>query len=634
MALMVPDSVPSKASVGEKRLYKILQYELPDDCYVWYEPRVKGIYPDFIILGPTLGLLILEVKGWSAHQIVSANHQFFEIKNGAERPERQQSPLRQGKGYLDAILDKLKQYSILTQPDGDYQGKLTFPVGVGVVMTNMTTATARDENIYSLLEQPQVAYQDELMKWDGIGERELMRRLESMFTTRFKFLALTDDQISTIKGILYPEKAIKEIPATTKSVPVEVKPTPGSSVIVTLDIEQERLAADIREGHRLFYGVAGSGKTLILLSRAKCLASRAARVLVLCFNITLAAYLRSLIHHDNQNPIYKERIEVAYFNAWARTILGRLPNPRLVTGNYDEVLGERLLEAIAKLTLEQKWDAILVDEAHTFSPSWFRCCVSALKDPENGDLIIVSDGSQSLYKRSIFTWKSVGIKAQGRTKKLSKNYRNTQEILSAAWSVVQPVQVEEKEEEEVTFPVIEPSVALRNGKHPVLHLTASHLQEIEAVVTQIQKLHASGYEPKDIAVLYRYKTQADAYLLERLRQQLDGLGLGCYWVTPGQDSHRSQDSYSNYREGVRLITALSSLGLEFKAVLILWVQQFGDRHSREPEAAALARRQLYVAMTRAQEQLYLFGSGYAPILDELRQSQHFEVMDCKTLLVS
>jgi superfamily I DNA/RNA helicase len=96
----------------------------------------------------------------------------------------------------------------------------------------------------------------------------------------------------------------------------------------------------------------------------------------------------------------------------------------------------------------------------------------------------------------------------------------------------------------------------------------------------------------------------------------------------------NKGSYSNYREGVRLVTALSSLGLEFKAVLIPWVQQFGDRYSTEPETAALARRQLYVAMTRAQEQLYLFGSGNATILDELTQSQYFEVMDCKTILAS
>lgn len=95
------------------------------------------------------------------------------------------------------------------------------------------------------------------------------------------------------------------------------------------------------------------------------------------------------------------------------------------------------------------------------------------------------------------------------------------------------------------------------------------------------------------------------------------------------ENKESKNSYNNYRKGVRLLTALSSLGLEFKVVLILWVQQFGDRHSQEPEAYALTRRQMYVAMTRAQEQLHIFGSGDVPILDELQQSQHFEVIDCE-----
>jgi len=631
---MVPDSMPSKASAGEKRLYRILKDELPDDCYVWYEPRVSGLHPDFIVLGPTLGLLVLEVKGWSANQIISANHQVFEIKYEAERPERQQSPLRQGKGYLDALLNKLKQYPILTHLDGDYQGKLAFPVGVGAVMTNITAAQARDENIYPLLEQPQVAYRDELMEWDGLGEREMMRRLESMFTTRFRFLALTNDQISTIRGILHPEKAVKEIPATSKSVPARVKLAPDSSVIVTLDIEQERLAADIREGHRLFYGVAGSGKTLILLSRAKYLANRllTTRVLVLCFNITLAAYLRSLIHDESQNPIYKERIEVVHFNGWARKILGKLPNPKFVTGDYDEVLGEQLLEAIINLRLEQKWDAILVDEAHTFSPSWFKCCVAALKDPENGDLMIVSDGSQSLYERCKFTWKSVGIKAQGRrTKKLFQNYRNTHEILSAAWSILKPIAAELGEDkDDATFPVVEPNAALRNGSRPLLYVATSREQEVQSAVQQIKKLHQSGYEPRDIAIVYRHKGKNDQ-LFDGLIQRLNDCSVGAYWVTEA-DEYKLQ--YSTKVPGVRIITALSSLGLEFKVILILWVQQFANCHATNQELAARERRQLYVAMTRAQEQLYLFGSGNVPILDELRQNQHFEVMECKTILAS
>lgn len=166
---------------------------------------------------------------------------------------------------------------------------------------------------------------------------------------------------------------------------------------------------------------------------------------------------------------------------------------------------------------------------------------------------------------------------------------------------------------------------MRPGQRPILHLCDSRPLIVDAVIAQVSQLVSTGYDPKDIAILYRYKSQMDAPLFDRLIQQLDHLSFGCYWVTRTTDS---RGNYSTQAEGVRLITALSSLGLEFKAVLIPWVQQFGDRYSQEPEPAALARRQLYVAMTRAQEQLHLFGSGDAPILHELRQSQHFEVMDC------
>ena len=174
----------------------------------------------------------------------------------------------------------------------------------------------------------------------------------------------------------------------------------------------------------------------------------------------------------------------------------------------------------------------------------------------------------------------------------------------------------------MTFPVIEPRSALRNGSRPVLHLTKSRAQEIEAVVAQIQQLHARGYKPEDIAVLYRYQADADAHLLTQLRHQLDELGLGCYWVT---QNTQSKVSYNNRQKGVRLITALSALGLEFKAVLIPWLQQFDYHHLNGLEAAAIARRQLYVAMTRAQDLLYLFASGNSKLINELQQTGTLDI---------
>jgi superfamily I DNA and RNA helicase len=632
MARMIPDSVPVEASRGEKLLYNVLRDRLPDDFIVWYEPEVNAFYPDFVILGPTFGMLILEVKGWYAGRIIRADRNFFEIRHrsndGTERVVTKKSPLKQGHDYFATVTDKLVGYSILRQLDGNYRGNLAFPIGVGAVMSNITEVQARDEGLYSVLEKPQVAYRDELLEWEDFSDDELIQRLKAMFKVSFTFPKLTDDQISTINGILHPEIAVKEKPATLESVPEGVELLPDSSVIVTLDIDQEKLARSMKDGHRLFSGVAGSGKTLILLSRAKAIANRLTghRVLILCFNITLTSHLRSLLHSDSQNPQYQERIEVLHFHAWAKNFLGSLPNPREFRGDeeYDKFLSKRVVSHLQQLPLGQKWDSVLVDEAHTFSPDWFLCCVAALKDPQNGDLLVVSDGSQSLYKRRKFTWKSVGIKAQGRSERLHQNYRNTQEILMAAWSVVKPVSSERTIKDDVTFPIVEPSAALRRGAKPVLHLTRSKDEAVEALIDQVRSLSESGYAPGDIAILYRWYREKDKELFDEMLKRFDDLGLRSYWITENDDTKRE---YSITKPGIRILTSLSSLGLEFKVVLLLWVEQFSDCCNSHVEEASMARRQLYVSMTRAQDELHLFGAGSTRILKELQQSQSFEVVE-------
>lgn len=565
------------------------------------------------------------MKGWYAGSIVEAGEQFFKVK-GKQGIESHQSPLRQAHNYFCEAAERFKGYPILRQPDGNYQGKLVFPVGTAAVMSNITESQAHEEHLYSFLPQPQVAYRNELQEWESYSPEMLMQRLRDMFKVYFDFPALTPDQVNTIKGCLHPETVIKTKPAEPESVPMGVALPKDSVVIVPLDLDQERMARTMKDGHRLISGVAGSGKTLILMARAKVLANRLLdqRILILCFNITLAAHLRSLLHGDTMNPHYKDRIEVMHFHDWARRIVGWLPsyNSFKTEEECNAYIGQQVLVKLQQQSPEERWDSILVDEAHTFTREWFKCCVAGLKDPENGDLVIVSDGNQSLYKRSKFTWKSVGIKAQGRTMKLTQNYRNTREILEAAWTVVK--NTDQDLTDDATFPTIEPEAALRQGPKPTLYQTRSKAAAVDVAVEQAQRLVMLGYSPSEIAILYRYKPKQDAALFDFMLQRLQDLGLPIYWVT---ESQPTKVNYSARRPGVRVITTLSALGLEFKAVLLLWVEQFEDCFAEDVEVRSLARRQLYVAMTRAQDELHLVAGGTRVITQALEKANAIDTIE-------
>jgi len=611
MAIIIPSSIPSKASKGEQTLYNIIKERISDNFYVWYEPMIDNRRPDFIILSPNFGLLIIEVKGWYAGQILKASNNSFEIKdnkNDFEINQKQKSPLRQGKDYMDGLLNLLKKFRILINQSGKYQGSLCFPIGVGAVMSNLTHEQASKHNLIDVLPIKNVIYRDELLAWkkDKIKEETMIRRFEEMFDIKFTFPPLTPDQISTIKGIIYPEIVIKQEKAELTSNNSTFSISSEDNILKTLDSKQESLAKSIGNGHRIFFGVSGSGKTLLLISRAKYLINQNhnAKILILCFNVCLAAYIKSLLNGDSQNENY-QKIEVRNFDNWEKSILDKLPE---VKGeNRDEYIACRVIDKLSEYSIDQKWDAILIDEAHTFLPIWFRCCVNALKDSENSDLMIVADGNQSLYKRSSFKWVDVGIKAQGRTFSrkfdLNKNYRNTYQILLSALSILNPVSdlIEPLEDEDVAFPLVKPDLALREGHKPKIYISHTLEEQEKFIISTIHSLESLKIAHRDIAILYRQIDKEHKPRLESLINNLYKEGVLTYWVNKNDQSKR----YDQNKEGIRIITMLSSLGLEFKAVLLIWLEQFDDCIGKK-DSEILARRQIYVGMTRAEQYLSLY----------------------------
>ncbi len=162
--LSTPDSAGSQATPGERRFAARLRSHLEDDYLCWYDVPVgpKHRHPDFMILHPGRGLLILEIKDWQRETIWDANPEQFTLAT-ATGHKVVGSPLKQVRQFAHAVVDLLKADPQLTHPAGSpYTGQLTFPYGYGVVLTNITRHQFESCGLGDVLQPHLVICKDEM----------------------------------------------------------------------------------------------------------------------------------------------------------------------------------------------------------------------------------------------------------------------------------------------------------------------------------------------------------------------------------------------------------------------------------------------------------------------------------------
>ena len=457
--------------------------KLPDDYLVYYEPNIDNRYPDFIVIAPDLGVIIIEVKGWFLDDIVKGNHSEITVNfNGLERSDTH--PLEQARNYmwmLARTCEKSPNRSQLFHKDGPHKNKFFFPFCHFAVLSNITRDNIlrrKDQDIAEIFKMDNTLFRDELVALENATADEIKNTLMRFFDPFWPIVPLTVEQVDVLRSIIHPEIILSYLPSKSLTEQEAEK----CFDLVVLDRRQENNARKIGEGHRIIYGVAGSGKTVLLISRAKWLHERDphARILLLCYNVVLSVYLKHVL---GDYP----RIDVFHFDGWVKH--NGIP-PRNskdpTTGEIEDdvSLGSRLL---AHLRLHagdsRKYGAVLVDEAQDFPPIWFSCILESLTDPLDGDLLIVCDGNQGIRLIDAVSWKSLGIKAQGRTIHsafdLDRNYRNTREILRlAAHFTTKNVK---NDEDSISIVPVDPSQAIRRGPKPLLIRCQDHADECKRI---------------------------------------------------------------------------------------------------------------------------------------------------------
>lgn len=150
---------------------------------------------------------------------------------------------------------------------------------------------------------------------------------------------------------------------------------------------------------------------------------------------------------------------------------------------------------------QERYKYILIDEYQDTNPVQYN--LSKLLASKYKNIFVVGDMNQSIYAfRQADYHNIVNFEkdyANAKTIKLEHNYRSTNNILNAANDVIS----HNKERKDLRL-------YSDKGDGPKITYLRSYDEkhEISLVIDEINKLYLDGYEPKDVAILYRTNAQS------------------------------------------------------------------------------------------------------------------------------
>jgi hypothetical protein len=228
-----------------------------------------------------------------------------------------------------------------------------------------------------------------------------------------------------------------------------------------LEPDQRRLAIrDLRGAPHLVRGVAGSGKSLVLVQNLVSAVNRVAgaqgrlRILVTCFNKKLVPHLRDrALATAAQYGIDLDRAEVRFldFGAVLREVAkaAGVEVPRLGKGDGDDPRVERISTLLRRLedacqqqsslTEDLAHELVYVDESQDLVPEELVFLHRlARPDPTTGErgIALFYDDAQNVYGRRRPVWRSLGLNVLGRTFYMTECRRTTRPIVTLALNVL------------------------------------------------------------------------------------------------------------------------------------------------------------------------------------------------------
>lgn len=545
----------------------------------------------------------------------------------------------------------------------DNEGKLTVSLSVCFVFDDLLFESFRNDLSCEIID---FCNRNCLFKEDISSMRKQGKAVLQPFfdTTKNE---ITEDQVNYIFQRLCPEitiprKFILDEDSTVDFRDDSLESIDRSVISYRLDSWQIDFVNKINRGNQLILACAGSGKSVLLISKCFKLASLNPneQFLITCYNKNLYDYYQWAIA---QAGFKNKNVHCVTFLGLCKQLLEKngISLPIMYQNKEAEYFEKLFFKANASLMNKQiadRYFGIFIDEVQIFNPEWYRFCFNLLKskDESNHFFVIAGDKSQDVksnIKHGKAPWQGGGSdypEYRGKTLPIERNYRNSKPIndaidryVNCAKKVAQSFGVDLVADPEMFLR----GTAFREGHDPVIVELSqySNKGEANAIRNAIKKLLQQGYSEVDIAVVLYNKYQKHTYkgwetsyynLLPYIKQAFYDEN----WEDPAiLLSGESDGSTYGSRRGVTITSIEGALGLDFRAVVLAGLRPLGTyekvRNKQdllEVDGDALKERiegfkkninLLYTGCTRAKDELTVVLSaprGESIYMDMLRDS--------------
>lgn len=402
-----------------------------------------------------------------------------------------------------------------------------------------------------------------------------------------------------------------------------------------LDEYQVAIVNDMGKGHRVILANPGAGKSVLLLSKAFKYASlyKDSKVLLTCYNNNLADaynFKRSCANFGENNNLF-----IMTFHKLVKKIYEECLGARCESNIATDEEIRKCIELVKLGKVSLRFKAIFIDEVQNFNPLYLELCYLLLEPGEDYVYLMAGDLNQSIRvnsRKGDASWKKInGAKLDftGRVKYIAKNYRNSRAIGEYLYNML-TLMNNRFEMLDLINPMEYEYNSFTLGDNPTIALKVqtgiSRIDIKKSVIDSIIELtekYKISYS--DIAVLFPYRKN----ILFRyhfhywIQQGLDEVGIPHSSIISTDNWSFDKKKYSE-TSGVVLSTIESSLGLDFKAVILAGLYPYNyvfreggknklisswsklkEMTEEEQVSAQNQMRALYTACSRARDVLYV-----------------------------